>query len=418
MVVDPITAAAAAAAAMRKTMLTVSAVTAVTQFINQWMSRDQQDQNLYGDKARKLRQEASGMRVDEDQYRAIFQQRVQMGADPLKPGEWWDSRQPSGSRPLVIMDIGPRTAPAALDKPGTLDVPLEFLARSLKQAYASGPGPQPDVLHDRLCLDNDGVARAFYYKELQEELRGQPAVIVYGKSAGNNVFCDAVFSRSLCDTVAASPGELECQALGRFRRSLVADLAAELKLASLAKTLELFEVLCDVVVNTELISLLDIHFGLQDDAYAPRAHTFFFERRQGLIADGLWPGGNRDLQNAEQIMEGYPEQLNRLRLKTAEIRQIRAIRAEDQRWVSENFPTAGSFRSRDDASIYWRWDMIVRGQDLTVQYHHPAPHSTDARAGHIEIFRGDRSLLRAPVALDGDRHAAIVKSINRALKRP
>ena len=79
--------------------------------------------------------------------------------------------------------------------------------------------------------------------------------------------------------------------------------------------------LCDVAVNTKLINLLDIHFGLRDDAYTPRAHAFFFRRRQDLIDRGLWPEGNKDLQKVEQVMEDYPKRIDQLRSEAAEIRQ-------------------------------------------------------------------------------------------------
>ena len=104
----------------------------------------------------------------------------------------------------------------------------------------------------------------------------------------------------------------------RFPRSRAPIWPRSLKLADPTRVLELFDLLCDVAVNTKLINLLDIHFGLRDDADTPRAHAFFFRRRQDLIDRGLWPEGNKDLQKVEQVMEDYPKRIDQLRSEAAE----------------------------------------------------------------------------------------------------
>ena len=203
-------------------MIISSLVSAVGSWVNQSLSRKQQEEierqrraDRYGPEERALRWEVQleqarntaainedqhRKRLIEDWYRILLQRRAALGADILLPGTWWDNRRPDGSGPLVVVDIG-RTKPADINGPTTLDAPLDFLTRSLKEEYAADLTPRLDVIFESLCIDSDGTARGFHYTEL----RGHPAILVYGKSAGNRVYIDAVFSRSSTTTQPA-PG--------------------------------------------------------------------------------------------------------------------------------------------------------------------------------------------------------------------
>ena len=245
-------------------------------------------------------------RIQEELNRVKLQERIMKGADPLLPGAWWESRRPRGFGPVVVVDIGPRTPPPPVGIPTTLDVPLDFLSRSLKSEYSGNLGLSLDAFSDRLCIDSDGVARGF----IHGELRDRPAILIYGKASGNYIYVDAVFSQEL-----AAPGSgsgFREENLAVFPRGFLSELATDLGLTG-PRIFEAFDLVCDTVVNTKVLNLLDVHFCLSDGSYEPRAHEFFLRRRVELDDRGLWPKSNAELLAFERRMQTYPDELQRLR---------------------------------------------------------------------------------------------------------